>query len=283
MARVTDILKRIQAVQSTKKITQAVKMVATVKVGQTKRRIGQLKAYQATLRDIFWQCRPELVQVESPYLTPRPTEKVLLLFFATDKGFCGSFNRYLLQEVARRYEHHMAENRQIDIMPIGTKGLMLLKVQSMPYIAHYVGERNTNKLAKLVMENYLNGSCDRVEVIYQSHKVATAEGVVCEPLLPFTPPTATGKRDDLPPKIIYEPSAAEIITDLLPRMIMVALRDKLLRSEMATYTTRMLLMNQATENADTLIKGLNLQYNKMRQAAITRQIAEIAAGAEAFK
>ena len=283
MARATDILKRIQAVQSTKKITQAVKMVATVKVGQTKRRIGQLKAYQANLRDIFWRCRPELAQVESPYLTPRPTEKVLLLFFATDKGFCGAFNRYLLQEVARRYEHHMAAKRQVDIMPIGTKGLALLKVKAMPYIAHHVGERNTSKLAKLVMENYLDGACDRVEVIYQSHKVATAEGVVCETLLPFIPPTATAEREELPSQIIYEPSATQIIADLMPLMIMVELRDKLLKSEMATYTTRMLLMNQATENADTLIKTLNLQYNKMRQAAITRQIAEIAAGAEAFK
>lgn len=283
MARATDTLKRTHAVQATKKITQAVKMVATVKVGQTKRRIGQLKTYQATLRDIFWQCRGELPQLESPYLTPRPTKKVLLLFFATDKGFCGAFNRYLLQEVARRYQHHIAAKRQIDIMPIGTKGLELLQVQSMPHIAHHVGERNTSKLAKLVMENYLDGSCDRVEVIYQSQKVATAEGVLCETLLPFTPPTASPACNDLPPQIIYEPSASQIIRELLPRMIMVELRDKLLKSEMATYTTRMLLMNEATENADTLIKTLNLQYNKMRQAAITRQIAEIAAGAEAFK
>lgn len=295
MASLKEIRTRLASVQSTKQITSAMKMVSAAKLRKAQDAIIQMRPYARKLQEILVNLTESLEDDQDiVYGTPREIKKVLLIIISSNKGLCGAFNsnvaKKTMQLIESEYSHLKDEN-SIEIFGIGKKAVDLLKSKNYHVTeTHHDILDNLNyemavPLAKRIMKSFVAGIYDEVKIIYNQFRNAAIQDLVVEQYLPVV-----SEENDLNIleegthlHYILEPSRELIVKQLIPKSLRIQLYKTFLDSVASEHGARMTAMHKATDNATELIKELQLDYNKARQASITTEILEIVGGAEALK
>jgi F-type H+-transporting ATPase subunit gamma len=294
MANLKAIRIRISSVKSTRQITSAMKMVSAAKLRKAQDKIVRLRPYANKLYEILVGLSQSLSdsEVENAYarasLAP---DNVLIVVITSNRGLCGAFNANVIKEarrvVSEKY-YDQAKNGNLKLLTIGKKGydfFRKLNVKMLPEQNNLLNDLTFDNVAKVadeVMKSFTSGEFDRVELVYNQFKNAAVQNLTYEVFLPVQTVTA-GKEQSMPVDYIYEPTAEEIVKELIPKSLKIQFYKAVLDSFVAEHGARMTSMHKATDNATEIIRDLTLQYNKARQAAITNQILEVVSGAEALR
>ncbi|MFN8242131.1 MAG: ATP synthase F1 subunit gamma [Bacteroidales bacterium] len=293
MANLKTIRIRISSVKSTRQITSAMKMVSAAKLRKAQDKIVRLRPYAGKLHEILVGLTQSLSDLEEGNVYGRKSdpEKVLVVVVTSNKGLCGGFNANVIREtrrtIAEKYNQQYRKGN-LWFLAIGRKGHDFLKKQKLNILEehnHLLNELtfdNVSEVASKVMEYFVSGKFDRVDIIYNQFKNAAVQNLTNEAFLPVEN-VQQGKKAVTPVDYIYEPTREEIVRELIPKSLKIQFYRAVLDSFVAEHGARMTAMHKATDNATQLIRDLTLQYNKARQASITSQILEVVSGAEALK
>ncbi len=289
MANLKEVRSRISSTISTQQITKAMKLVSATKLRKAQGAITQMRPYADKLNGILKNLADSVDNEKlAKYFTDKDPKKVLIIVVTSDRGLCGGFNANVVKKTKQLLSHDYSNlNRQndIDMLFVGKKGFETIKKLDIKCIDTYMSLfANLNaedgfKLGDFILEQYLSGKYDRVEVVYNKFKNAATQIVSAEVLLPVSvDKTESSTNNDF----IFEPNKVEILEELIPRTIKTHLYRTLLDSFASEHGARMIAMDKATDNAGEILKQLKLQYNRGRQAAITNEISEIVGGAAAL-
>jgi len=294
MASLKEIRDRRVSVSSTRQITSAMKMVSAAKLKKAQDAIVRFRPYADKLKAILASVGDSIKDDEdNQYSIRRDTENVLLVLVTSNKGLCGAFNSNAIKATVHRaltkYSSQMMA-KQVAFITIGKKGKDFLRKKG--YNVIFDGSElfddltfeRTASIAEMVMKLFTEGEYDQVDLIYNAFKNAGTQILTEEQFLPI-------KVDDLKDEnvkhnfvdYIFEPSKDYIVKELIPRSLKLEFYKAILDSHAAEHGARMTAMHKATDNATELLKELSLQFNKARQASITKEILEIVSGAEALK
>ena len=290
MANLKEVRIRIASVNSTQQITKAMKMVSAAKLKRATDAIVQMRPYANKLKDILANLTASLEGNESPYTQQRELKNVLLVVVTSNRGLAGAFNANVIKTanllVADKYEMHK-RNGNLHIMAIGKKAQDYFTRNKFNVIGNnnevfnHLNFDEANKIAEEIMNGFVTGKWDSVEVVYNQFKNAAMQILTTEQLLPVVPAVnkvaAKNNADYL-----LEPSQEDIVLGLIPSSVKIQLYKALLDSHASEHGARMTAMDKATENAGELLKALRLSYNQARQASITNEILEIVSGANAL-
>jgi F-type H+-transporting ATPase subunit gamma len=285
MASLKSIKKRIGSVKNTMQITKAMKMVSAAKLRRAQENVIAARPYAKKLGSVLEKLAVSGGAADHPLLQREKTGKALLIVITSDRGLCGGFNAAICKFAERFIKENSAELPQLSLMTIGRKGFEYLKNRAN------VAKNHTNVLSNLnyqtaaliaqeVIGGYLAGDYSEVHLLFNAFKSVMSQDLTCVRLLPITPP---GHEEEFRPEAIYEPSKEDLLTELLPKHIEVQIFQALLESLAAEHGARMTAMDSAAKNATEMIGKLTLQYNRARQAAITKELLEIISGAESIK
>ena len=285
MPSTIDLRRRIRSVKNTQQITKAMKMVAAAKLRRAQERMMAARPYSAALRQVLASLATRVDLSAHPLLMEREAErKVLMLVVTADRGLCGAFNTNIL----RASQNAIAEQpwEEVHLLPIGRKALDFYKRRSLPIRRQATGVyqalslETAREIAQALSDDFISGEFDAVYVLYNEFKSIIAQRVTLERLLPLERPVEAEQGNEI--DYIYEPhDPAAILGDLLPKHIEFQLYRVLLESAASEQGARMTAMESATKNASEMISSLTLTYNRIRQAAITKEIIEIVSGAAA--
>jgi F-type H+-transporting ATPase subunit gamma len=289
MPGLKEIRKRIGSVKSTKQITKAMKMVAAAKFRKAQTRILELRPY-ADKMNLVLASLAKTVETGHPLLEVRPRKKVEVLVLTGDKGLCGAFNTNIMKTAFKLIKEIQSEGIEVSVSAIGKKGTDLFKRrgfaprQSWAGISGRVSYLNAKEITGNIIENYINETFDEVILIYNEFKSALVQKVSIVRLLPLAPVKDEGSElQELTAAFLYEPSQQAIFDNLLPKNLEIQVFRALLESQASEEAARMTAMENATKAADDMIASLTLQYNKARQASITKELMDIVGGVEALK
>jgi F-type H+-transporting ATPase subunit gamma len=296
MANLKEIRNRIASVNSTKQITSAMKVVAAAKLKKAQDNIVMLRPYVAKLQEILSTLSSDGNNDNVYAKEQSRSGKVLIMVVTANRGFCGAFNtnviKLALQLAYEKYGRQM-ENRKVYFMPIGKKAtdfFVKKNFQVLPgaYIEILDNPTfdKTAPTAQMVIDAFVDGQYDNVELVYNQFKNAAVQITTSEQYLPV-PKTKKGAKAKEVKKVhrdfIFEPSKEQIIQEIIPNSLKVQLYKAIVDSAASEHGARMTAMHKATDNATELVKTLRLQYNKARQTSITNEILEIVGGAEALR
>jgi F-type H+-transporting ATPase subunit gamma len=291
MANLKEVRLRIVSVSSTQQITKAMKMVSAAKLRRAQNAITQLRPYANKLRDILENLSSSLEgNSGGQFAQVRPVEKVLIVAVTSNRGLAGAFNANIIRQVNRLiHDQYSAQANagNVKVLSIGKKASDFYSKNNTLYNGNhnevYADLRFdvVAPIAEKIMSDFAVGQYDKVIVVYNQFKNAAVQIVQTEQLLPLQP-AATTSEQTTNNDYIFEPGKQEIVLDLIPKSIKTQLYKAVLDSHASEHGARMTAMSKATDNAGELIKELKLTYNKARQAAITNEILEIVAGAEAL-
>lgn len=293
MPNLKEVKGRITSVISTQQITKAMKMVAAAKLRRSQDRITQMRPFAQKLSSILQNLSSAQGDNASDawYSQVREEKKVLIVAISSDRGLCGSFNsnifKGVLKLIAEKYQTQY-DKGNVTILPIGRKAFEFFGKRKVNLIGDYstlfsnLTFEQAAKVADFLMMEFQAGRYDKIEIVYNEFKNVATQILRTEQFLPVMPPAQEGKKTS-EVDYIYQPDREEIITGLIPKSLKVQLFKGLLDSNASENGARMTAMDKATENAGELLKELKLTYNRTRQAAITKEILEIVAGAEALK
>jgi F-type H+-transporting ATPase subunit gamma len=293
MATLREVRSRISGVKQTQKITKAMKMVAAAKLRRAQSSVVAARPYARGMRELLQHLLPTVEPGSEPLLTARPLLRLGVIVVTSDRGLCGAFNSNIIRATTAHLSSVMpgsAGEETVRLFCVGKKGLDYFVKQSLPVPGKYAGLFNhltvaaAQDVVRQVVEMYLAGELDRVDIIYNEFKSIAQQRLVVEQILPVISDAAPG-RDARPvaPNYIYEPDQRAIVTALLPRYLQFSVWRMFLESNASEQGARMTAMEAATENANEMIQVLQLQYNKARQTTITKELLEIVSGAEALK
>ncbi|WP_159522126.1 ATP synthase F1 subunit gamma [Sunxiuqinia indica] len=291
MASLKEIRTRISSVKTTRQVTSAMKMVSAAKLKKAQNAILQIRPYADKLHDILASLSASLENSEeSVYTRQRAPEKVLIVLISSNRGLCGAFNSNIAKtayELASSKYARQFNSGQLDFFTVGKQGQKYLKSRKIPVsdqadeILDSLTYDNCSNLATNLMNDFVSGKYDRIELVYNQFKNAAVQICTKEQFLPVE----ISEEDDMSAKnsnFIYEPSKEQIVEELIPKSLKVQIFKALLDSNAAEHGARMTAMHKATDNATDLIHDLTLTFNKARQAAITNAILEVTNGAEAL-
>jgi len=281
MASLKEIKIRIASVNSTLKITSAIRMISSAKLHRAQSAVAGLIPYQNSLNDILHETLGSIEEIQSPYMEIREPKRVAIVPISSNSSLCGAFNvdvEKMTTSVIKEYKDLGKEN--IILFPIGKKITTTLEKQyKIENIDSKMADKpDYNQCAELslkLMEMFKEKKVDRVEVIYNHFKTTVNQVVTREIYLPMSFPNQVNK---LTADYILEPSRKEIIDELLDKILAFKVFDILMDSNASEHAARMVAMHLATENAKKLIKELTVQYNKSRQQAITNELLDIMGG-----
>lgn len=282
MASQRDIRRRIGAVRNIKQITRAMQFVAASKLKRAQDSTLASRPYSDKLEEILADLAAVLGGEDHPLLATRESDRRLIVLITTDRGLAGPLNTNTIRFAAREITEHPGE---LAVVTVGRKGRDAMRRARVPLEAHFngYGDRpsfaDVLPLARLVTDDYLAGTYGRIDIIY-SHFVSTlVQRPTLSQLLPIRPAEDTV---GIPGgQFLFEPNAATVLEMVLPRYVATRLYQAVLEAKASEESSRMVAMKNATENAEELIEDLTLVYNKVRQANITREMIEIASGAQA--
>lgn len=289
MANLKEIRTRITSVNSTRQITQAMKMVSAAKLKRAQDAILRMRPYANKLSEILANVSASVDGSEGVYTAQREVKNVLIISITSNRGLCGAFNANVIKQVNRLIREDFT-GKNVTVLSIGKKSNDFykrtehnIKGSLLPRNASDIFDKLTYEGAALiahkVMGAYANKQFDKVVMVYNAFKNAAVQELKVEQFLPvIAPEVSSSSQNDY----IFEPGKVEIIADLMPRALKTQLFKALLDSVASEHGARMTAMHKATDNASDLLKELKLKYNKERQAAITTEILEIVAGAEAL-
>ena len=290
MGNLKEIRVRIASVQSTQKITSAMKLVSAAKLRRAQNAIIGLRPYSNKLNEILSNLSSSLENsAEMPLLKTRNIEKVVLVVISSNRGLCGGFNSNIVKEVIRVVENRYAQQNQegnLQLICLGKKAAeQLSKKYNVISVNEEVVETSQftviSDLAEKLMKQYINREVDKVEVIYNRFQNAATQYVQTENYLPVE--NLTAQQDNATNiDYIFEPSREELVSELIPKILKLQLYKTLIDSIASEHGARMTSMAKATDNATEILKELKLKYNNARQAAITNELNEIVSGANAM-
>jgi F-type H+-transporting ATPase subunit gamma len=297
VATLREIRRRIVGVKSTQKITRAMKLVAAAKLRRAQEALLATRPYARKMHELLRHLVTKVDANIHPLLQVRPVKRVLLVVVSGDRGMCGAFNgnvvKAALEHVNTAYATLKNEPLGVQFLTIGKKSTdFFAKRDAAVYAKHSGVFANLHfGLARGIMDElvsgYLKGDFDKVEVVYNEFKSVVQQRLTIEQLLPILPEQLLDTEKNLHSRAqvdyIYEPSSKEIMDVLLPKQLNFQLWRILLESSTAEEGARMTAMNNATGNAEDLVRTLTLSYNKARQSGITTELLEIVSGAEALK
>ena len=290
MANLKDLRTRINSVKSTRQITSAMKMVAAAKLRKAQNRIVQLRPYSNKLHKLISTLSNNLNEEEgNNYSTVRDEEKILIILLTSNRGLCGSFNSVAIKNainLADNVYKSQLNKGNVHFLAIGKKGAEYLKrknynlVDSKSELFDSLSFQTIAPLAENIMKQFINEEYDKIELVYNQFKNAAVQNITKEQFLPVV----INEEEDGKhlPFYIFEPDKERIIKELIPKSLKIQFYKTIVDSFVAENGARMTAMHKATDNATELIRDLNLEYNKARQNAITKELLDIVGGAEAL-
>src|SRR6201992_1625184 len=291
MANLKEVRNRITSVSSTQQITKAMKMVSAAKLKRATNAIVQLRPYADKLKDMLANLSASLEDGSSPFLQEREPTRVLIVVVTSNRGLAGAFNTNVIKTanilIAEKYSNQLKAGN-VSVVGIGKKGQEYYQRRKYNVIGNNnelftdLTFLNVSKVTEAIMQGFLKGEYDRVELVYNRFKNAAVQFLTVEQLLPV--PKAEKKKEDAASQVDYilEPSQEAIVEQLIPKNIKIQLYKAVLDSHASEHGARMTAMDKATDNAGELLKALKLSYNQARQAAITTELTEIVSGAAAL-
>ncbi|MEE4255020.1 MAG: ATP synthase F1 subunit gamma [Desulfuromusa sp.] len=289
MASLKDIKKRISSVKNTQQITKAMKMVAAAKLRKAQDAAVSARPYAEKLHAVMSSLAQREDSDGHALLNQRGTGRALVILMTADRGLCGGFNANVSKEAERFIRANKQGFDDIDLMIIGRKGRDFLRNRvgdNIAKVLENITSDATYKTAQLigqeVVDDYSAEKYDAVYIIYNAFKSAIEQIVTLERILPIQPKETEQIQEDSV-DYIYEPNRGEVLSQLLPKMVEVQIFRALLESNASEQGARMSSMDSASRNAAEMIGKLTLQYNRARQAAITKELMEIISGAESIK
>ncbi len=282
MANLKDIRDRIKSVKSIQKVTKAMKMVAAAKMRRAQERMEESRPYSNSLAEVIQHLLPDIDRDSLPLLEFRDVKRKAYVVVSADRGLAGAFNTNLLKVAQKEIDSFGKE--KVDLFCIGKKARDHFKRREYNIIASHVdfwADMEINSaitIGRSIIEHFTSGRVDEIHVVYNYFINVGQQEVKSEVLLPFIYEEKNGMTHDR----LYEPSKEELVSSLIPRHLNVQMWKYLLESYASEQAARMLSMENATTNAQDMIKDLTLEFNKARQAAITTEMLEIVSGAEAL-
>jgi len=293
MASLKEVQSRIKSVISTQQITKAMKMVAASKLRKAQDQIIQMRPFVEKFREILNNVSTEQDDPQdNVYSQEREIGSVLIVPISSDKGLCGAFNSNIFKQTVAliQSEHSMLfQNGRVSIMPIGRRSYDYFRKRDFQVIDDHwsiftgLSFDLVRPAAEFAMESFKNEQFDRVVLIYNEFKNVATQILRVEQLLPIVHKEDNKKADAANSDYIFEPDRKFITEELIPKSLKIQFFKAVLESNASEHGARMTAMDKATENAGELLRDLRLMYNRTRQAAITKEILEIVAGAEALK
>src|ERR1700733_10334583 len=294
MANLKEVRNRIKSVTSTQQITKAMKMVSAAKLKRATNAIVQLRPYAQKLKELLANLSASVEDGSSPFLVEREPNKVLVIVVTSNRGLAGAFNANAIKTANNLiYEKYNAQFKagNVSIVAIGKKSQEYYQRRKYNVIGNNndlyldLNFENTSKITESIMDGFLKGDYDRVELVYNQFKNAAMQILVTEQLIPVPKPEvkkAKEKENKAQIDYILEPNQQQIVEQLIPKNIKTQLYKAVLDSNASEHGARMTAMDKATDNAGELLKSLKLSYNQARQAAITTELTEIVSGAAAL-
>ncbi len=308
MANLKEVRNRIASVSSTQQITKAMKMVSAAKLKRATGAIIQLRPYANKLRDILANVSSSVEQGASPFTVDRKPNHILVVVITSNRGLAGAFNANAIKAAVQLINTTYAsqnEAGQVSMIAIGKKGFDYFSKRGYNMVANHsevfseLNFENVSRITTEIMEGFVEGKFDRVELVYNQFKNAGVQILTTEQLLPLLPPaegdtaasrakTVSGNGQNVAAGVaqmadyIIEPSKETIVQELIPKAVKTQLYKAVLDSHASEHGARMTAMDKATDNAGELLKSLKLSYNQARQAAITTELTEIVSGAAAL-
>ena len=295
MASLKEVKTRINSVKSTRKITSAMKMVASAKLHKTQGAIENMLPYQKKLNKILTNFLSADLPIESPYVQEREVKRVAIVVFSSNTSLCGAFNANVIKMMMQTIgEFRTLGQDNILIFPVGKKvdeaaKRMGFKPQEVsPTLSDKPTYQEAAELAHRLMDLYVAGEVDRVEIIYHHFKSMGVQILLRETYLPINLTNVVSEEDreneeevqenEIANDYIIEPNAEELIASLIPTVLSQKIFTAAVDSNASEHAARTLAMQVATDNANELIQDLTKQYNKSRQQAITNELLDIVGG-----
>lgn len=286
MANLKEVKQRINSVISTQQITKAMKMVSAAKLRRAQDKIVQMRPYSQKLTAILNNVSAASEgDSDIVFAAKREVKKVLLIPVTSDKGLCGAFNTNILKATNLAIKEQF-EGAEITVLPLGKKAYEYYKKSNYQVIDTYFGVFQNltfevvKEAASFAMDGFLAADYDQVVLVFNEFKNVATQVVRVEQFLPMAP--QEGEASTTETDYLLEPSRTYIIEELVPISLRIQFYKAVLESNASEHGARMTAMDKATENAGELLKELKLMYNRTRQAAITNEILEIVAGANAL-
>lgn len=291
MATLREVRRRITSVRNIAQITRAMQMVAASRMKRAQDAIIAARPYSDELREALARVAAAVDAEVDPLLARRTVKRIGLVVITTDRGLVGSLNANAARAVLRHLAEEASgrdEAAQVTAITVGRKGRDALRRAGVPIAAHFaqLGDRpsfaDVTPIARLVTEDFLAGTYDRIEIAYSAFINTLSQRPVIRTVLPVERPSMGEQATETNDEYLFEPSPEAVLGRLLPHFVAVDIYRAVLENRASEQSAQMVAMRSATENAHELIGDLTLVYNKTRQANITREMTEIASGAEAL-
>lgn len=289
MPALVDIRRRIRSVKNTQQITKAMKMVSAAKLRRAQDAMFAARPYARKMMEVLNSLATRADPGAHPLLQEHGDEKVLLVIVTADKGLCGGFNANIIRAAARFLEEQKRgeprHERRLELDLVGRKGRDFFRRRRYRVRSEHIGLFQalqfpaSQRIAQSLIRSYVEHEVDRIHIVYNEFKTVIAQKVVVEQLLPIRKLEFDPKEPPL--DYLYEPTPRAIFDGMLPKHVEVQVWRALLESAAAEHGARMAAMDAATNNAGDMIDRLTLYMNKVRQAAITKEIIEVVSGAGA--
>jgi len=291
MASLLDMRRRIKSVKNTQQITKAMKMVAAAKLKRATDRVTEARPFAVKMSEILGNLSARVGDdFSSPLLTARGDEKYLIVLVSADKGLCGGFNTNLMKATQNFLKANAGKTAEM--IPVGRKGRDFFKRREMLFVEEYVGLTGSGRIehsdaveiADRIIKTFTEDeTIDKVFLVFTEFKTVLSQQVKVEQLLPIPriEPTEAETNNAAQAEYIYEQPASEIFGRLLPKQVETQIYRAMLESAASEQGSRMTAMDSASKNAGELIDTLTLNMNRIRQAAITKEIIEVVSGAAA--
>ncbi|MFN0072037.1 MAG: ATP synthase F1 subunit gamma [Chloroflexota bacterium] len=286
MPSLRDIKRRIRSIKNTSQITKAMEMVAASRMRRAQQRVTSARPYSDTMRSLIQELASSIGGSAGaelhPLLVQRPIDTVGVVLFTTNRGLCGGLNTNVIR---RGSELILEQQHPIELLTVGRKGQDFMTRRGHKLLGTFTGIGDAPSyddiipIARVILDSYNAGVMDRCYLVYPKFINTLTQRPQVDQLLPLQSP---GGSDTKPADYIFEPNPAGILEELLPRFVEVQIYQALLETQASEQSARMIAMRNATDNAKELVDSLTLTYNKARQAAITREVTEIASAAEAM-
>jgi F-type H+-transporting ATPase subunit gamma len=287
MPTLLDFRRRIRSVKNTQQITRAMKFVAAARLRRAQEAALAARPYAKELARVLRSIMSRIEQPEHPLLAHRPEEKILVIVLTGERGLAGAFNSNILRKANEFFRPNKGKN--ISVIPVGKKGRDSMKKAGFHFPAEYVNVLarvnfgTARDIASVVTDLYAKEEVDSVYIVFSEFKTVMTPNLVLEKLLPVEATRAdeesASEKDSAQVDYIYEQPKEKLLDKLLPRYIETQILRAMLESSAAEHAARMTAMESATKNAGDVIEALTLHMNKVRQAAITKEIIEIVSGA----
>jgi len=282
------IRKRIKSVSSTRKITRTMEMVAGAKLRVAQRLVANTGPYLDQLATLMREIGASGIDVTRwPHFEVRDGKKTLLLVFTSNRGLCGAFNANIWRLARKVYEEKTASGHEVKLFMAGRKGINASRYSGIAMERSYPDQfpeatmENAHFLGAEIVQPFIDREVDEVVVVYPHWISAGRQPPTALRLLPIAPEEETAEQSGMPP--LFEPSAHEILDQLLPLYLRQQLFSILAESIASEHFSRRMAMKLATDNAEELVTNLTRKYNSARQAQITKELAEIIGGSEALE